>query len=109
MSASDQPVDPATPRADSTRFNVPPPEADRTRITAKRADPDATGFTPTALHEHRPHDGRLPLRFGGYELERGWRWSRRIPAVASLLTLVLLLLLASTGVAWLLATRAEAE
>jgi tRNA A-37 threonylcarbamoyl transferase component Bud32/tetratricopeptide (TPR) repeat protein len=42
-------------------------------------------------------------------LERCWRWSKRNPVVASLLALVLLLLLLGTGVAWLLAVRAEAE
>src|SRR5206468_1467326 len=42
-------------------------------------------------------------------LERAWRWCRRNPLVASLLSLVLVLLLLGTSVGWLLAARAEAE
>jgi WD40 repeat protein len=42
-------------------------------------------------------------------LERGWRWCRRNPAVASLLALVAVTLLVGTGVAWWLALEAEAS
>src|SRR5581483_280031 len=40
-------------------------------------------------------------------LERGWRWCRRNPAVASLLALVVLLLVGGSGLAWGLAWIAE--
>lgn len=39
------------------------------------------------------------------QFERGWRWAQRNPAVASLLTLVLLTL--GTSIAWVLAVRAD--
>jgi hypothetical protein len=42
-------------------------------------------------------------------LERAWRWSKRNPAVASLLAIVLLLVTLGTGGGWLLAVRAEVE
>src|SRR5262249_31080034 len=42
-------------------------------------------------------------------LERVWRWSKRNPAVASLLSLVLLLVLLGTSGGWLLAVRADRE
>src|SRR5205085_7108103 len=42
-------------------------------------------------------------------LERGWRWCKRNPLVASLLSLVFLLMGLGTGVAWLLAARPESE
>ena len=42
-------------------------------------------------------------------LARGWRWCKRNPSVASLLTLVLLLLLLGTSVGWLLAVQARAS
>jgi WD40 repeat protein len=41
--------------------------------------------------------------------ERGWRWCRRNPVVASLLSLVLVLLLLGTSGGWFLAARAEGE
>src|SRR5207248_394329 len=39
-------------------------------------------------------------------LERAWRWSKRNPAVASLLSLMLLLVLLGTSGGWLLSQRA---
>jgi eukaryotic-like serine/threonine-protein kinase len=42
-------------------------------------------------------------------LERAWRWGKRKPAVATLLSLVLVLLLLGTSGGWLLAVRADAE
>src|SRR5438874_241021 len=75
--AGDHPRDPATPegKLDATRYDAPPAaEADATRFTAERVDPDATGFTPTAPPRSPSHDRTRPRRFGDYELleELGW-------------------------------------